>query len=149
MITYTFSKKEDTEAIIQLLKANNLPVSDLKTSGVEFLVAKNGPETVGCIGIERFGTHGLLRSFAVDTNYRNRGIGNELFSRLLNYAAESGIQTLHLLTNTASGYFSKKGFITGNRGQTPETIRNTVEFSSLCPVTSDYMILEPIPHYAE
>jgi len=144
MTHYSIAQKIDTEAISRLLESSKLPFSDIRESQVKFIVAKENDKIVGCIGLEIYGTEGLLRSFAVENNYRNRGIGKDLYNSLLAYSTENHISTLHLLTNTAREYFSKVGFMVANRSKAPETISKSSEFGSLCPSSATYMVLEDV-----
>ncbi len=147
MITYVFADKSDIETIAQLLKKNDLPFSDIYESQIDFIIAKNDYQIIGCIGLEKYGTEGLLRSFAVDVNFRKKGYGRELYNRLLAYGVQNEVKTLHLLTTTAKEYFINAGFSIQNRGNAPEIIQNSAEFKSLCPSSSVYMVLEDISKY--
>jgi amino-acid N-acetyltransferase len=149
MITYNTANTGEVEDIIHLLGQNNLLASDIRESAIDFIVAKNNSKIIGCVGLEKSADHGLLRSFAVDSEYRNLGIGTELYHRILKLALEFNIKTIHLLTNTASGYFSKAGFVVNDRKNAPYEITETSEFSSLCPVSSQYMVLEDINKYVK
>lgn len=144
MITYNLAQKGDLTSISNLLQKSSLPYSDLKEGSIEFIILKENETLIGCIGLELFGKHGLLRSFAVEEEYRMNGFGKELYKRMLSYAVQRGITTLHILTNTAEQYFKKKGFLIENRANAPEEILQTTEFSSLCPSTSTYMVLKNI-----
>ena len=144
MNTYTLALKEELESIIAILQINNLPTLDIRQIAADFIVAKKDNKIVGCIGLEKFGTEGMLRSFAVVDEYKNKGIGKELYKHLLSYALENNIKNLHLLTNTAKEYFLKTGFLVTDRNKAPEVIQKSTEFSSLCPVSSTYMVLENI-----
>jgi amino-acid N-acetyltransferase len=147
MITYTLADKQDFEAVTELLKKNDLPFSDIDESMVDFIVSKDDRQIFGCIGLEKFGNEGLLRSFSIDKDYQNKGYGRELYNRLLAYAAQNGIKTLHLLTTTAKDYFIKMGFRIDSRNNAHEIIQKSKEFSSLCPYSSTYMVLENISKY--
>jgi len=147
MITYKFAEREELEHIIHLLKINDLPFSDIHQGAIEFIVAKNDKTTVGCIGLEKHGTDGLLRSFAVENDFRNKEIGKEMYNRLLSYATQKNIKTLHLLTNSAKDYFNKNGFMVASRSEAPELISKSQEFTSLCPASSVYMVLDDISQY--
>jgi len=149
MITYTIANAEDIEAITALLDQNNLPVSDIRENTIDFIVAINNSKIIGCIGLEKKGDHGLLRSFAVESEFRNRSIGIELYHRILKQALLFNIKTMHLLSDTASEYFSKVGFVVAERKNAPYEIAETIEFSSLCPVSSKYMVLEDIAKYVK
>jgi amino-acid N-acetyltransferase len=148
MIAYTLAEIKDLEVIARLLKINDLPFSDIRESAIDFIVAKNGHQIVGCIGLEKHGTEGLLRSFAVENNFRKKGLGKEIYNRLLNYATQNQIKTLHLLTTTAKDYFLKTSFHVANRSNAPEVISQSREFAGLCPSTSVYMVLEDITKYS-
>jgi|GEM_PF-1466424 len=52
------------------------------------------------------------------------------------------VQIEHLLTTTAENYFAKKRFTKSPRENAPNSIRQTTEFSVLCPSTSVYMTLD-------
>lgn len=149
MIHYTLAQESDLEAITQLLKINNLPHSDLRESQVDFIVATDMDRIIGCIGVEKYGHEGLLRSFAVEPGQQNKGIGRQLYKQLLAHAANNQITRLHLLTNTAKDYFSKVGFGLANRQDAPENISKSREFAGLCPVSSTYMRLDAIQEYAD
>lgn len=140
MITYTLYTNSDLDDISSLLKENKLPYEDIRTSEVRFIIARNEEQLVGCIGLEDFRTDGLLRSFAVTQSLQNKGYGKALFNKLIEYSARNGIKTLHLLTNTAKDYFLKKGFSVTSRDNVPNVILSTMEFKSLCPSSSTYMV---------
>lgn len=134
-----FIKNEDIEVISKLLKENNLPYEDLRSSQVIFITRKSEGKLIACIGIEKYGQDALLRSFAVDNAFKNKGIGAELLHELLTKCKEEGIKTLHLLTTTAAKYFEKKGFVRAERVSAPLAIAHSKEFSELCPSSSVYM----------
>jgi len=60
---------------------------------------------------------------------------------MLAYCQQLGIENVHMLTTTAEKYFSSKGFSKANRNEAPSEIKNTSEFSFVCPSASAYMIL--------
>jgi amino-acid N-acetyltransferase len=149
MITYYIANSEEVEDIIHLLEQNNLPVSDIRENAIDFIVAKNYGKIIGCVGLEKKGDHGLLRSLAVEREFRNLGIGTELYNRILKHAFQFQIKSMHLLTDTAGVYFSKAGFVVMDRKEAPHKITETSEFSSLCPVSSQYMVLVDIAKYVK
>jgi amino-acid N-acetyltransferase len=142
MISYTLARETDKKAIGSLLKINNLPYSDLQESPIVFIIATNNERIVGCIGLEKHGNAGLLRSFAVEPGLQNKGIGKELYRNLLDYVRQSQILTLHLLTNTAKDYFSRIGYRLAERNNAPDEIARSAEFAGLCPVSSTYMVAD-------
>ena len=142
-ITYKLAQKEDIEKIKDLLINAELPVADIDESKINFILAvSEKSELAGCIGVEQYGTDGLLRSFAVASGYRSKGLGRDLLSRLFSLSSEYGIVNLHLLTTTAEQYFTHAGFYSLPREEAPASIRSTAEFSSLCPSSSTYMAVK-------
>ena len=116
------TKDFDFDKIMKLLKDNNLPYSDIHSSGVEFMTSESNEKLVGCIGIEKYGEDGLLRSLAVEEEYKNSGVGKRLLNELINKSKNEGIKKLHLLTTTANKYFTRHGFRTIERINAPITI---------------------------
>lgn len=111
-----------------------LPAEDLTADHMQqFLVALRADRPVGMIGLEQFGAAGLLRSLIVDPSARDAGIGRKLVRALESGACASGVAELWLLTIDADSYFSRLGYKIMDRSDAPEAIRNTTEFSSLCP----------------
>jgi amino-acid N-acetyltransferase len=144
MIRYNLASETDILAISQLLEVNNLPHTDLKESPITFYVARDDLKIVGCIGLEKYGNTGLLRSFAVAHDSQNRGIGKELYKNLVEFAKSNKITSLHLLTTTARDYFSRVGYRLADRNQAPAAIAGSAEFAGLCPASSTYMVLDTI-----
>ncbi len=131
--------RDDFKAVCDLLKNEKLPVEDLKEELNLFFIAQVNDEITGSIGLEEYGTDGLLRSMAVKPGYRNSGIAAKLVNQLLDYSREKGIQQLYLITTTAEQYFLKKGFMVTERSNVPAAILASPEFSSLCPSTATVM----------
>ncbi|WP_276482293.1 arsenic resistance N-acetyltransferase ArsN2 [Paraflavitalea pollutisoli] len=125
--------------IVSLLLGENLPVDDLPVLLDNFFVAMDEEVPVGFIGMETYGQYGLLRSMVVHPDYRNKHIAAILVGRLEMKAHELGITELFLLTETASGYFQKKGFVIVDRNSVPEPITRSSEFAYVCPVSATVM----------
>ena len=87
----------------------------------------------GSAGLERYGSHGLLRSVAVDPELRKRHIGSRLVSDRLNAARLAGLQAVYVLTTTAAAYFQRLGFVCVDRALAPPALRASVEFAHACP----------------
>jgi len=100
------------------------------------MVARDGSQLVGAIGLELLGRRALLRSLAVAREHRNRGLGQALYTRLVAHAHLRGVTKLYLLTLTAQEYFSRRGFEVVDRAAVPPEIRATREFRELCPGTA-------------
>ncbi len=131
----------DLPAVKRLLDESGLPSSDLTAEKLgHFLVARDGGAIVGVIGVEPLGGDGLLRSAAVVTAHRGRGLGAELVAALERRARELGIRRLYLLTTTAESFFGARGYERVAREAAPHAVRDTTEFRELCASTSVLMM---------
>jgi len=122
-----------------LLEENGLPSRDVRSTPDAFSVARDGDERVGVGGVEPCGANGLLRSVVVERSKRGAGYGTALCDALEAAAASAGIETLYLLTTTASEFFADRGYEVIRRNEAPAGIRQTTEFDALCPSTATCM----------
>lgn len=122
----------------ELLASNNLPIDDLGPK-VMLYGAQLGDRLVGVVGLERHGPVGLMRSLAVDQNHRGSGLGARLVEVLEDAALGLGVHSLFLLTTTAEAFFARHGYGRLPRESAPTEIRQTEEFSNLCPASSAFM----------
>lgn len=127
------------EAIKDLLRSERLPVDDLPPDLANFLIATDNGFAVGCVGLEIYGSYGLLRSLVVKPEYRKAKIGSELIKQLETLAKGNGLQAILLLTETAPDYFQIKGFEIITRDVVPEVVRQSSEFSHVCPASAIVM----------
>lgn len=123
-------------AVRELLTASELPVQDLDTAAVAFLVADDNGALAGVVGVQAFGAVGLLRSLAVRPEYRRTGIGDRLVAAAEHDAQARGLHRLVLLTQTAADFFSKRGYRPIERAQAPTAVQASAEFQSLCPASA-------------
>jgi amino-acid N-acetyltransferase len=140
----TTGKGHDIE-IKTLLRTQKLPVDDLPERLDNFVVAFDSDEVIGVAGLEVYGNNGLLRSVAVATAYRNQGIAAKLINEIETRAATQGLTELFLLTETASEYFAKEGFDRIDRDNIAPQVKQSSEFSHVCPISAIAMkkILKP------
>ena len=120
--------KDDIPAITTLLNESNLPPDDLERWIDNFLVLTIEGKIEGCIGLEQWDSIGLLRSFVVSENYRSRGLGIRLYTKLIALAKEMNLSSIILLAMAASDFFEKNGFKFINRNETPKSVNNSVQF---------------------
>jgi len=128
-------------SVKRLLNESRLISSDLTPEHLRYffgLGTKEEPE--GVVGLELFGTVGLLRSLAVVSSCRRTGLGSKLVAHAEDYARNKGIKSLYLLTNTAEAFFKRRGYKRTGRDDAPLAIRETKEFSEICPVSSAFMV---------
>ncbi|GEM_PF-529094 len=141
-VDYGLAREEDVEAIVALLKTNNLALSDLGVGKRMFLVALLEGKTVGCVAVEVYGDAGLLRSLAVNNDFRGKGIGKKLVAEAETWSRDNGLKRLYLLTTTAAGFFPKIGWNNTDRTLVPQSIAFSSEFASVCPSTAVCMMKE-------
>lgn len=127
------------EAVVTLLKSENLPVEDLPASLDNFFIAVDHNNIVGAIGLENYNNGGLLRSLVVDVDYRNEKIAGKLVTQLEEKAKTLGINEMYLLTETAPEYFANKGYQKINRTEVPTHMQQSSEFSHVCPASAIVM----------
>ena len=128
-------------AAVALLDSANLPTGDLTDEHLEhffFLGPRSAP--FGLVGLEICGTDALLRSLVVAPEYRVSGSGSALVACAEDYARMHGIGSIYLLTTTAEEFFAHRGYGRIKRGEAPDSIRSTREYSGICPATSALMV---------
>lgn len=125
----------------RLLERMCLPSEDLSAASVQFWVERRGEEIVGCIGLERIGELGFLRSLAVEPSSQSHGAGRRLVEALLRAATEAKIRELWLLTTSARDYFAKWGFAVVARREVASAIQAHPQFTGHCPSSAHCMRL--------
>ena len=138
MIEIRRPRESDFASIRQLLIDANLPADDFVPEHLAF-IASDDEQPVAAIGCERFGDAWLLRSLVVAEGQRSRGLGARLVAALEADAREQGVGKIWLLTIDADGFFASLGYRRRERGEAPEVIRSTAEFSDLCPASAVLM----------
>lgn len=128
------------QSLIQLLKENQLPVSDITDETSLFALTDQSSSLIGSAGLEIFGQQALIRSVSVVKSQQRSGIGKMLIQELENFATQQGIKELYLLTTTADKFFSKYGYAVVPRDELPDAIKQTSEFSSVCPSSAIAMM---------
>ena len=131
------SETERQEAIT-LLKQHGLPVSDIDDDKLLYLLM-DGEKIIGTAGLEIFEDCALLRSVSVIKEEQGKGYGKVINEQIEKYVKESGINCLYLLTATAKDFFDKQGYCVIKREESPEALKQTAAFTSLCPASAMVM----------
>jgi amino-acid N-acetyltransferase len=124
--------------VLELLQENNLPVSDLD-SGKHLFALMRDYTVIGTGGLEFYKDCALLRSVSIKKDFRGKGLGKFVNKELERVARQKGIRDLYLLTTSARGFFAKEGFKEIKREEVPHSIKNTSEFSHVCPSSAIVM----------
>lgn len=126
--------------VADLLQSAGLPASDIpEVRDLGLFGVRADRRLVGVVGVEQHGDTGLLRSLVVAGACRRSGYGQALVAQAESWARGRGIQTLYLLTTTASGFFQRMGYTVVPRSEAPPAIAGTAQFAGLCPSTSAFM----------
>ncbi len=124
-----------------LLGEAGLPTDDIGGPAIRWIVAMEesegaplAPCVVGCGGLQWLDERTVLvRSLAVAPDRRSEGIGGAIHDRLVEEAIGEGIDSLYLLTTAAAEFFTRRGWRIIDRGDAPDVIKETAEYSTLCP----------------
>jgi len=134
------ARAHDLRGALELLGRAQLTDQDVSQGwGHYFVVREDDGRVVGVAGLELHGEDGLLRSVAVDEDYRGQGLAASLVEAVFQRAERVGLRSVYLLTTTARDYFAKRGFSDCPREQAPPAIRESWEWKSGCPSTAAFM----------
>ena len=134
--------RESFEAFRSLLKASSLPADDLDFNRDLLVGYYEGDALVGTGGLEIYGPYALLRSLSVKMGIRGKSVGTTITEYLLEEAKKRKLKGIYLLTETAHGFFLKKGFKDVAREAVPAEVKQSAEFSKLCPQSAAVMCLD-------
>jgi amino-acid N-acetyltransferase len=141
-LTYKLIENEvQFEAFRTLLRASNLPADDLNFKKDLLLGYYESSILVGTGALEVYGDYALLRSLSVKLGIRGRNVGTTIAEYLIDEAKERKLKGIYLLTETARGFFVKRGFSDVSRAEVPEVLKASSEFSHVCPTTAAVMYL--------
>ncbi|HET9221071.1 MAG TPA: arsenic resistance N-acetyltransferase ArsN2 [Roseiflexaceae bacterium] len=132
----------DLPAVLALLEQAGLPPDGLRDHVPTTLVAREANSILGSAALELYGNAALLRSVAVDETWRGRGLGHQLTRAALDLARQHGIDTVYLLTETATDFFPRFGFRRIARADVAPAVQQSVEFTSACPASAAVLALE-------
>ena len=129
--------ENDLDAVELLLAACELPVVRVAPHIKTFLVAEtDDKKLVGVLGMLADGDKALLRSFAVSSLQRKRGVGLALVRQMLAQLSEQHCTAAFLLTETAEQYFARLGFVVIERAAMPQALLVESGLDQACPCSS-------------
>jgi BolA protein len=128
-----------------LLQSAGLPIDDL--AGKRFVgMVRGGQVLVAAGGLDLAPPHGLLRSLAVEAQWRGQGLGRVMVIKLLGEARNAGVGDLYVLTANAAPFFASVGFEAVERNAVPPAIAETSQFSSKACASAKVMRLRLAPN---
>ena len=140
-VTIGRARSADLPRMLDLLEAASLPTGGVDACLPWAVVARLDGRVVGVAALEPHGRSALLRSVAVDPHLRGSRLGTRLVGQAVGGAREIGAAELYLLTETAEPFFARLGWARVAWEQIPDAVRQSVEFTDLCPVTAVAMWL--------
>jgi amino-acid N-acetyltransferase len=130
----------EREGVVAALRKVGLPADDVEAPDRLFWRFETTDLVpVGFGGLELYGTDALLRSLVTLPPLRRRGMGAAMVAILEVEARARGCRTVWLLTMTGADFFRALGYITRERSDAPEPIRQSLQFSELCPAAATLM----------
>ena len=123
-----YATEADWPDIEALLRASSLFSEEKHDHLAQYMIARDNSGLLGCAGIERYETTGVLRALAVAQRARSAGLGELLVAAIVADVRQQGIETIVLQTKTASGYFARLGFTRIGVSDLPTSIRPSHEF---------------------
>ena len=131
----------DLPRLEQLLAEADLPVEGVGDQiDKSYIVVEDAGRVIASVGLEIYGRYGLLRSLVVAPKSRDQGIGQWLVENRLRWAKSRDIISLFLITFEPE-YFARFGYQPVKRDSVPPEIRQSSEFSTICPETATVMAL--------
>ena len=124
----------------EILASNGLPTDDLSQPHLWFFSYQDGVR-IGTLGLEHYGSIGFLRSLSILPEFHARGLGKQVVNQLIADREALGLAERYLMTTDAEGFFSNLGFQRVERSAVPENIKQTQQFSSICPSSAVVMKL--------
>lgn len=128
----------ERQSAIAILQSHDLPTADIDEDKLLYVLHR-AEKIIGTAGLEIFDDCALLRSVSVTNDEKGKGYGSVINDEIEIFAKESGINCMYLLTTTAKDFFDRQGYCVIKREEAPEAIKQTTEFSSLCPASAVMM----------
>lgn len=128
----------ERQEVMDLLQQQKLPVSDINEDTLLYILL-DGEKPVGTAGLDIFDDCSLLRSISVTGEVRGKGYGRTLIEQIERFAKDSGISSMYLITHTAKVFFERQGYLVIDRTTAPDAIKQTDQFTGLCPSTAVVM----------
>jgi amino-acid N-acetyltransferase len=138
-VTIVPARLSDYDVVAALLERDHLPLDGLRQHFDTAIVARAGNRIIGCSALEVYQGGALLRSVAVDAEYRGAGVGSDLTDAAIQLARRRLVPAIYLLTTTAERFFQKFNFEIVDRADVPLSVTASEEFARACPATAIVM----------
>jgi len=139
IVTIVPARLSDYDVVAALLEREHLPLDGLQQHFENALVARAGNRIIGCAALEVYEGGALLRSVAVDAEYRGAGVGSDLTRAAIQLATRRMVPAIYLLTTTAERFFRKFNFEIVDRADVAPSVLASEEFTHACPSSAIIM----------
>ena len=110
------ARQDEYEQVDALVAGSDLPLDDIELCRAAQYVVRDGDEVVATAALEIRGRDAILRSVAVASGRRGERLGERIVAHTIEEARQRDLRGLYLLTETASGFFPRFGFVQEDRG---------------------------------
>jgi amino-acid N-acetyltransferase len=124
------AKPGDLPAILDLVRAVNLPPEGIAEALEYFWVAREGDRIIGSVGLEVYDDLALLRSLAVQPEWQGLSLGRALTETALSYVTRRQFRAIYLRTTTAAACFRRYDFHPVPPADVPVSVQQSLEFRS-------------------
>jgi glycerol-1-phosphatase len=133
----------DLPAIATLLHDAGLPARGARERAGRTIVAD--ADRSGLLGTSSWepldNERALIRSVAISTRARSRGVGTTLVAATLRQAIHAGSREVWCVTTDAEEFFTRCGFVRADREALPEAVAEHAQVRRECPETAAVMRL--------
>ncbi len=133
---------DDVQAIEELISTSGLNAGGTEQRLPTTIVCGDGFGLSATACVEGFGTTGLLRSVAVRSELRGRGLGLLVVAAALDDARRKGFHDVALFTESAAPFFELLGFRPVDRSKLPTSIRESAQAAGECAASAVAMTLD-------
>jgi N-acetylglutamate synthase-like GNAT family acetyltransferase len=131
----------ERDGVKAALRRAGLPVDDVESQSALFWRFHSIDDTLlGFGGLEIHAPDALMRSIVVLPPLRGRGFGRAIVAALEEEAAQHHCQAIYLLTTGDPDFFNGLGYARCAREAVPAAIRDTPQFTTLCPADAAVMM---------
>jgi N-acetylglutamate synthase-like GNAT family acetyltransferase len=131
----------EREGLKSALAKAGLPVDDVGDPQLLFWRFESYEDVpVGFGGLEIHDFDALLRSVVTLPPLRQVGMGAAIVAALETEARARQCRAIYLLTTSQVDYFAALGYAPCRRSDVPQGIRDSRQFSALCPASADVMV---------
>jgi GNAT superfamily N-acetyltransferase len=122
----------DLARVRAMLEGGGMATDDIDWPSACYLVAFDGDEAVGVVGVEPILNSALMRSLYVTESRRRAGVGRQLVAAARKAAHTRGARTLYVFGTGAEPFVRRLGFEPAAANQLTAALRGT-------PLTDHYL----------